>query len=283
MVPVGRRAGDSVTATIAAYRPADAEPRDLIDAMRRVNTAARIAELDGEDFTSEIQQLQALADRLDALAVDDIRMQASLWHDDLAERMAENLTAGPKGRINRRSRSGLRVLSLQPLCRHAEPDRPADRLCDRRGRRGAEVHATHTFEAIVNGPPGGVHGGVVAGVFDELLGCTCVVNDVSGFTGTLSIRYASLTPLGVPITMRGWIDRVEGRKTFATGTFHHGETLAPRPKGSSSARGPRPKPGHRGRGEGRSRAGRRSTRSFRPRHPRAAGASPTGRRAGSAA
>jgi hypothetical protein len=25
--------------------------------------------------------------------------------------------------------------------------------------------------------------------------------------------------------MRGWIDRVEGRKTFATGTFHHGETL----------------------------------------------------------
>ena len=85
------------------------EPRDLIDAMRRVNTAARIAELDGEDFTSEIQQLHALADRLDALAVDDIRMQASLWHDDLAERMAENLTAGPKGRINARLRSALRA------------------------------------------------------------------------------------------------------------------------------------------------------------------------------
>ena len=85
------------------------EPRDLIGAMRRVNTAARIAELDGEDFTSEIQQLHALADRLDALAVDDIRMQASLWHDDLAERMAENLTAGPKGRINRRLRSALRA------------------------------------------------------------------------------------------------------------------------------------------------------------------------------
>ena len=34
-------------------------------------------------------------------------MQASLWHDDLAERMADNLTAGPKGRINRALEVGI--------------------------------------------------------------------------------------------------------------------------------------------------------------------------------
>ena len=202
------------------------EPRDLIDAMRRGNTAPRIAELDGEDFTSEIQQLHALADRLDALAVDDIRMQASLWHDDLAERMAENLTAGPKGRINRALEVGIAgFFPYSPYVGTLNPIAPPIDFATVVVGDRAEVHATHTFEAIMNGPPGGVHGGVVAGVFDELLGCTCVVNDVSGFTGTLSIRYASLTPLGVPITMRGWVDRVEGRKTFATGTFHHGETL----------------------------------------------------------
>ncbi|MEO0492002.1 MAG: hypothetical protein AAF081_01150 [Actinomycetota bacterium] len=202
------------------------EPRDLIDAMRRVNVAARIAELDGEDFAVEIAQLDALAARLDARGVDDIRMQASLRHDDLAQRMAETLTAGPKGRINRALEIGIAgffpyspyVGTLNPLAP------PIDFATVEVGDR-AEVHATHTFEAIVNGPPGGVHGGVVAGVFDELLGCTCVVNDVSGFTGTLSIRYSSLTPLGVPITMRGWVERVDGRKTFARGTFHHGDTL----------------------------------------------------------
>jgi acyl-coenzyme A thioesterase PaaI-like protein len=192
------------------------EPRDLIDAMRRVNTAARIAELDGEDFTSEIQQLQALADRLDALAVDNIRMQAALWHDDLAERMAKNLTAGPKGRINRALEVGIAgFFPYSPYVGTLNPIAPPIDFATVEVGDRAEVNATHKFEAIMNGPPGGVHGGVVAGVFDELLGCT----------GTLSIRYASLTPLGVPITMRGWVDRVEGRKTFATGTFHHGETL----------------------------------------------------------
>ena len=88
----------------------------------------------------------------------------------------------------------------------------------------AEVHATHTFETIMNGPPGGVHGGVVAGVFDELLGCTCVVNDVSGFTGH-SPSVMPRSPARRADHHEGWVDRVEGRKTFATGTFHHGETL----------------------------------------------------------
>ena len=82
-----------------------------------------------------------------------------------------------------------------------------------------------TFDPITNGPPGGVHGGMIAGVFDELLGSVCVLNDVAGFTGTLNIRYRSLTPIEEPISMRAWIDRVEGRKTFARGTFHHGAVL----------------------------------------------------------
>ena len=111
---------------------------------------------------------------------------------------------------------------VEPVSAHEASERRAELVPNCR------VHDIERNRQPDLDPPtkgGGVVGGVVAGVFDELLGCTCVVNDVSGFTGTLSIRYASLTPLGVPITMRGWVDRVEGRKTFATGTFHHGETL----------------------------------------------------------
>ncbi|MEM8706218.1 MAG: hotdog domain-containing protein [Actinomycetota bacterium] len=208
------------------------EPRDLIDAMRRVITAARIADLDEQDFQAEIAELDALADRLDAVAVDDVRMQAGLHQDELMARFAANLTGGPTERLNRALEIGVNAFfPYSPYIGALNPMAPPVEFETVVVDGGAELQATHTFAPIVNGPPGGVHGGVLAGVFDELLGSTCVVNDVSGFTGTLSIRYSSLTPLGEPITMRGWVDRVEGRKTFARGTFHHGETLTAEAEG----------------------------------------------------
>ena len=96
---------------------------------------------------------------------------------------------------------------------------------------GREMHAEHVFDAPYNGPPTAVHGGVIALVFDELLGTTGAMLDTGGFTGTLSIRYESLTPLGRPIRMRGWIDRREGRKIFIRGTMHDGDRLCAQAEG----------------------------------------------------
>jgi acyl-coenzyme A thioesterase PaaI-like protein len=87
-------------------------------------------------------------------------------------------------------------------------------------KKGAEMVASHVFDAPYNGPPGSVHGGVIALVFDELLGCLGALSNVGGFTGTLTIAYRSLTPIGKPIRMRSWIDRTEGVKTFIKGTMH---------------------------------------------------------------
>lgn len=92
-------------------------------------------------------------------------------------------------------------------------------------RVGEELHGEHVFDAPYNGPPTAVHGGVIALTFDELLGAVGVINDVAGFTGELTVRYRALTPIGLPIKMRGWIDRTEGRKTWIRGTFHDGDTL----------------------------------------------------------
>ena len=41
----------------------------------------------------------------------------------------------------------------------------------------------------------------------------------------------SLTPIGKPIRMRGWVDAREGRKTWAKGTMHLGETLCAEAEG----------------------------------------------------
>ena len=85
-----------------------------------------------------------------------------------------------------------------------------------------EIRAQGVMEAAYNGPPGAVHGGMVALVLDELLGCVTVVNDRGGYTGTLTIRYLRPTPVGEPLEMRAWIDREEGRKTWARGEIQAG-------------------------------------------------------------
>lgn len=85
---------------------------------------------------------------------------------------------------------------------------------------GREMHASHAFEPQYNGPPLSVHGGVIAMVFDELLGSLGAILDIGGFTGTLEVIYRSLTPLQQPIRMRSWIDREEGVKIFIKGTMH---------------------------------------------------------------
>ncbi|MGD9932579.1 MAG: PaaI family thioesterase [Dehalococcoidia bacterium] len=70
------------------------------------------------------------------------------------------------------------------------------------------------------GPPGHVHGGVTAMIFDELLGLAQSLTAQSGMTGTLTVRYRRPTPLGQPLAFRGIVDRVEGRKIFTSATLH---------------------------------------------------------------
>jgi acyl dehydratase len=88
-----------------------------------------------------------------------------------------------------------------------------------------------TFGAPYNGPPSMVHGGVIALLFDELLGAANVVHGVGAFTGTLRVRYERPTPLGKPLRMVGWVDRMEGRKVFTLGELLHDGVVTARAEG----------------------------------------------------
>jgi acyl-coenzyme A thioesterase PaaI-like protein len=81
------------------------------------------------------------------------------------------------------------------------------------------------------GPPGCVHGGVVALIFDELLGCANVSQGYGGFTGTLTIRYERKTPIEEPLALESWIDRVERRKIYTHGTISHAGLVTARAEG----------------------------------------------------
>ena len=81
------------------------------------------------------------------------------------------------------------------------------------------------------GPPGCVHGGVVALIFDELLGCVNVSQGYGAFTGTLTVRYERMTPIEAPLTLESWIDRVERRKIYTHGTISHEGVVTARAEG----------------------------------------------------
>lgn len=91
--------------------------------------------------------------------------------------------------------------------------------------RDGRIHGRVTFGAPYVGPPKSVHGGVIAALFDEVLGSANIVREVGGMTGTLRIVYRNPSPIGEELRIEGWVDRIEGRKVFASGALHHGETL----------------------------------------------------------
>lgn len=92
------------------------------------------------------------------------------------------------------------------------------------GEFGAVVGAG-VFTEQFEGPPGHVHGGFIAGAFDEVLGMSQSLTGRPGMTGKLSITYRSPTPLHSRIVFQGWVEKVDGRKIFTKGTAHHGDVL----------------------------------------------------------
>ncbi|HJO24223.1 MAG: PaaI family thioesterase [Myxococcota bacterium] len=88
-----------------------------------------------------------------------------------------------------------------------------------------EAEARGTFGSAYEGPPGSVHGGFIAASFDEVLGFVQSLGNNPGFTGTLTVRYRSPTPLHTELRFHAQFDRREGRKTFCNSTLHAGGTL----------------------------------------------------------
>jgi acyl-coenzyme A thioesterase PaaI-like protein len=100
--------------------------------------------------------------------------------------------------------------------------------CERRddGIRGHGV-----LGAAYEGPPGCVHGGIIAGLFDELLGVANIVAGVGAMTGTLTVVYRSPTPLYTELRVEARTLGVEGRKVRTIGTLHAGDRLCAEAEG----------------------------------------------------
>lgn len=83
---------------------------------------------------------------------------------------------------------------------------------DPAGRAWADT----TLGAAYEGPPGAVHGGVIALLLDQVCGEAAAAGGKPGMTGTLSLQYRRPTPLG-DVHLEAHIARTDGHKTYVEG------------------------------------------------------------------
>ena len=81
------------------------------------------------------------------------------------------------------------------------------------------------LSSAYEGPPHGVHGGFVAALFDEVLGATQGLSEVSGVTAILKVRYRHVTPIDEELRFEGWVERRRGPHLFTRATCHAGNLL----------------------------------------------------------
>jgi hypothetical protein len=119
-----------------------------------------------------------------------------------------------------------------PVLGYSNPVAPPVDVWAARGEDGRPELAGRAFFGYpYEGPPTCVHGGVIAELFDEMLGSVTILAGRPGMTGTLTVRYRRPTPLLTPLDLVARLTRVERRKIFAWGGIYHAGELTAEAEG----------------------------------------------------
>ena len=167
----------------------------LTEAVRRLNEATLRTTVDHETVEEVRRQVEELTTRLEKSTIEG----------------SFGVSFTRNGRIRGYGNAvvGLRNPHAVPL--QIVQDREA-------GRASAEFE----LNALHEGPPGQVHGGVVALILDQVFGEAAAAGGTPGMTGTLTLRYQLNTPLG-RCSAAAWVDRREGVKTIVKGEMRRAD------------------------------------------------------------
>jgi acyl-coenzyme A thioesterase PaaI-like protein len=192
------------------------ELRRFAAQLRRIIERMALVDAPQDELATAADAAAAFADRMDA----EFPKRRS-WYEaaetavgEIAEIPAATESRAENGFFDRSPIVGLSNPLAAPLTLE---------MGEEDGRRIVVGRAV--FNAAYEGPPGNVHGGMVAAAWDEVLGMAQSLSGNAGFTGTLTIKYRSPTPLYEPLEFRAWVENVEGRKIFTRGVCYAGERL----------------------------------------------------------
>lgn len=190
---------------LRAVTPEQQAARDVAEAIRRL--------------ARELETTSATIDELGVLAADIDRLTASL---EDGKRVAT--TAGDLPDV---VYQGHRLRERSPFIGRANP--VALPLIVEFVDGG--IDAVANFGTLYEGPPGCLHGGYIAGIFDEVLGAAQTLSGQAGMTGRLTIHYRSPTPLNTDLHLKARLESVNGRKILCKGTLHAGDRLCAEAEG----------------------------------------------------
>jgi acyl-coenzyme A thioesterase PaaI-like protein len=178
---------------------------ELADQIRRITSAMVGLPLADEDIDAATAQLHEVADRLEAVSGPGRRPRAQ---PDAAGHPQE-------------------FFPTSPVIGFANPVAPPVVVEAVDG----ELRGTAFFDYQYEGPPTCVHGGVIAMVFDEMLGAANIMAGTPAMTGTLTIKYRKPTPLRTPLRLEARYQRRDGRKVYTYGAMFHGDVLTAEAEG----------------------------------------------------
>jgi len=177
-------------------------------AKRRV--AEAIKQLTEALLTSspDIDDLQGIADQLEATAA-GLRGSPRIYGRRTWAASGEH---GNYGQISH---------ELNPLAGWSNPIAPPlNSWID-----GDRARGTCQCSWVYEGPPGSLHGGMVAAIFDQFLGMAQVLGGQPGMTGYLHVNYHNRTPLNTELKLEGRLVKIEGRKTIMRGEMFADEVM----------------------------------------------------------
>lgn len=191
---------------MAEELPVDPHALALANELRAVNAALADLEIPSEVFAEALPLARRLRERLEG-------PRRARWYD---------LDPGAPTESAESRRSYQDLSPLRGLLNPIAPPMTLERV---EGPEGLRLIGRVRLSCAYEGPPHGVHGGIVAALFDEILGGAQNLAPPPGVTAKLEVRYRHVTPIDETLRFEAWVEENRERRLDIRATCHAGDLL----------------------------------------------------------
>ena len=189
----------------------------LNEATRRLMKAVRLIDTSDEVVSQLSRKISDIASEAEKYTYSGVTAQGSLKNDN--------------NPIERRDQNPSDFFPYSPAVGPFNPIAPPLKVEVINVGKYKEIRAFGKLDGVYVGPPDLVQGGVIALLFDDIMGSVLVVNNCGAMTGTLEGRYEQPTPITKELLWTGKIEKIEGRKIHVSAELWEEETRTAKAKG----------------------------------------------------
>ena len=190
---------------------------NLNEATRRLMKAVRLIDTSDEVVSELSRKISDIASEAEKYTYSGVTAQGSLKNDN--------------NPIERRDQNPSDFFPYSPAVGPFNPIAPPLKVEVTNAGKYKEIRAFGKLDGVYVGPPDLVQGGVIALLFDDIMGSVLVVNNCGAMTGTLEVRYEKPTPINKELLWTGKIEKIEGRKIHVSAELWEEETRTATAKG----------------------------------------------------